>query len=306
MKVDIVYTWVDDTDSIWLRKRNSYLHETTEVEIENRYDDHEELKYSLRSVENFTPWINHIYIVTDKQKPAWLKDSDKITIINHDEIIPSQYLPTFNSSVIELFIHRIANLAEHYLYLNDDVFFGRSINFYDFYASESIPYAFTSSIFQKNKTARKNIDYHQKSIINAREQIYKSHDKYIKFAFRHSAKAYIKSRVRLVFEKYSEHLLSGANDKFRHTPINIDYLYLYHEIAENRVKTRYIRSLKGKPINFLKKRTYLYINENNECLISEIDNLKPFMICMNNVSSSENIKKLFSVTSLRFKSRFEK
>ncbi|MFA0476868.1 hypothetical protein BCT61_17510 [Vibrio breoganii] len=306
MKVDIVYTWVDDTDSVWLRKRNSYLHKTTEVEIENRYDDHEELKYSLRSVENFTPWINHIYIVTDRQKPAWLKDSDKITIINHNEIIPSQYLPTFNSSVIELFIHRIPSLSEHYLYLNDDMLFGRSLNFSDFYANEFTPYAFTSSVIQKNKKNRKNIDYHQESIINARNQVLLSHGKNINFAFRHSVKSYLKSRVKYVFDQYSDHLLSAANDKFRKTPVNIDYLYLYHEIAEKKAKPRYIRSLRSKPVTFLKNRTYLYINKNTEKLISEIDNLSPFMICMNNVTSSDYIEKLFSVTSLRFKSQYEK
>lgn len=306
MKVDIVYTWVNDNDPIWLNKREKYLHRTSNESIENRYDDHDELKFSLRSVEEFTPWVNHIYIITDEQKPSWLRESGKVTVINHRDIIPSKYLPTFNSSVIELFIHRIPNLSEHYLYLNDDMLFGRELNFSDFYADEVTPYAFTSSIFQKNNTHRKNIDYHQKSIINARNQVYVSHGKCINFSFRHSVKSYIKSRVKYVFDKYSEHLLTAAADKFRDTPVNIDYLYLYHEISEKRAKPRYIRSLRKKPVKILSNRTYLYIHKKNEYLISELDNLKPFMICMNNVTNSKNLRELFSRTSLKKKSQFEK
>ncbi|GEA51317.1 exopolysaccharide phosphotransferase cps2G [Vibrio inusitatus NBRC 102082] len=306
MKVDIVYTWVNDCDALWLDKRKKYLYKTTEEEITNRYDDQDELKYSLRSVAKFAPWINHIYIVTDNQKPNWLKYNSKISIINHEEIIPNKYLPTFNSSVIELFIHRIPNLSENFLYLNDDVLFGRNLNFSDFYKNKTTPYAFTSSILQKHRNGRKNIDYHQESILSARQQVYLTHHKHINFAFRHSAKAYIKSRVEYVFEKYSLYLLSAANDKFRKTPVNIDYLYLYHEIAENRVKTRYIRTLKNKSLLLFNSRTYLYINKKNEELISELDSLKPFMVCMNDVTNSDNINKLFSKTSLHLKSQYEK
>lgn len=33
----------------------------------NRFEDNEELRYSLRSVEKFMPWVRHIYIVTNGQ-----------------------------------------------------------------------------------------------------------------------------------------------------------------------------------------------------------------------------------------------
>jgi hypothetical protein len=51
-----------------------------------------------------------------------------ITLVSHRDIFGSSgRLPTFNSHAIESRLHRISGLAEHFLYLNDDVFFGRPV-----------------------------------------------------------------------------------------------------------------------------------------------------------------------------------
>ena len=42
--------------------------------------------------------------------------------MDHREIIEQEYLPTFNSHVIEANLHKIPNLSEHFIYFNDDVF----------------------------------------------------------------------------------------------------------------------------------------------------------------------------------------
>ena len=36
--------------------------------------------------------------------------------------MPEAYLPSYNSSAIELNIHRIRGLSEHFIYFNDDMF----------------------------------------------------------------------------------------------------------------------------------------------------------------------------------------
>ena len=38
----------------------------------SRYRDNNELRYSLRSLAKFAPWIRHVYIVTNGQIPYWL------------------------------------------------------------------------------------------------------------------------------------------------------------------------------------------------------------------------------------------
>lgn len=128
--VDIVYLWVDGNDPKWRKKRQraaQSLKSTTDLalfsNVEGRFRDNEELRFSLRALEKFFPSHGHIYIVTDSQTPSWLAQSNEISIIDHRDLIPTDLLPTFDSGNIESYIHRIENLSERYFYLNDDVFF---------------------------------------------------------------------------------------------------------------------------------------------------------------------------------------
>ncbi|XP_059170682.1 N-acetylglucosamine-1-phosphotransferase subunits alpha/beta-like [Physella acuta] len=106
-----------------------------DVVASNRFEDNEELRYSLRSLERFAPWVRHIYIVTNGQIPYWLNlDSPRVTVITHEEIFQNtSYLPTFSSPGIEANIHRIPGLSDKFLYLNDDVMFGSPVWPDDFY-----------------------------------------------------------------------------------------------------------------------------------------------------------------------------
>ena len=133
MDIDLVYLWVDGNDPVWLTKKNEFLPADRQVDPqvagECRYVENDELRYSLRSVEKFAPWIRRVYIVTDDQTPAWLDTSNpRIRVVSHREIMPAEILPVFNSCTIELFLPRIPGLAEHFLYANDDMFFSRPVD----------------------------------------------------------------------------------------------------------------------------------------------------------------------------------
>jgi hypothetical protein len=95
----------------------------------SRFSDHGELRYALRALDQFAPWVRKIFLVTNGQVPDWLDcSSDRVTIVCHDELFPDRNdLPTFNSHAIELHLHRIPGLSEHYLYFNDDVFLGSPV-----------------------------------------------------------------------------------------------------------------------------------------------------------------------------------
>lgn len=129
--IDIVYTWVDSSDPEWRAARErcaaKYHVDLPASCNEERYINRDELKYSLRSVWLYAPFVRHIYVVTAGHQPAWLDtDSGKVTVVPHREIFPSEAdLPTFNSHAIEACLHRIPGLSEHFLYFNDDVFLGR-------------------------------------------------------------------------------------------------------------------------------------------------------------------------------------
>ena len=91
--VDIVYTWVDGSDKDWIKKKKETLKQypnnkkNTEVSGKGRFINNDELKYSLRSVEKYAPWVNNIFIITDNQIPFWLDtNNSKIHIISSDEV----------------------------------------------------------------------------------------------------------------------------------------------------------------------------------------------------------------------------
>ena len=105
MDIDLVYLWVDGNDPVWLTKKNEFLLADRQVDPqvagECRYVENDELRYSLRSVEKFAPWIRRVYIVTDDQTPAWLDTSNlRIRVVSHREIMPAEILPVFNSCTI--------------------------------------------------------------------------------------------------------------------------------------------------------------------------------------------------------------
>ncbi|XP_072047226.1 N-acetylglucosamine-1-phosphotransferase subunits alpha/beta-like [Amphiura filiformis] len=101
----------------------------------SRFEDNEELRYSLRSLEKHAPWIRHVYIVTNGQIPSWLNlDNPRMTLVSHSEIFPNKtHLPSFSSPAIESHLHRIPGLSKKFIYLNDDTMFGKEVWPDDFY-----------------------------------------------------------------------------------------------------------------------------------------------------------------------------
>lgn len=129
--VDFVFTYVDQSDPAFAKEVSAHLESAVgrrEVTDAARFCSHEELKYALRSVEKFSPWVRKVHVVTNGQVPSWLNTScEKLNLVFHDQIIDKKYLPTFNSHVIESCLHRIDGLAEHYVYFNDDMMLSRNV-----------------------------------------------------------------------------------------------------------------------------------------------------------------------------------
>ena len=129
--VDAVYTWVDGGDPHWRSRYQAARHRhgllNADTADEARYLDHDELRYSLRSLHMYAPWLRHIYVITDGQVPRWLDvPQPGLTVVSHRDLFTDDaVLPTFNPHAIESVLHLIPGLAEHFLYLSDDVLLGR-------------------------------------------------------------------------------------------------------------------------------------------------------------------------------------
>lgn len=134
MDIDFVIPWVDGGDSKWLKEKEKYDGKCEGDKRDNRFRDWDNLQYLFRGIEKNLPWIRKVHFVTWGHLPEWLKeDAPKLNIVRHEDFIPKEYLPVFSSHPIELNMHRIEGLAEHFIYGNDDIFFMEPLKEEDFF-----------------------------------------------------------------------------------------------------------------------------------------------------------------------------
>ncbi|KAG1695202.1 hypothetical protein DVH05_020582 [Phytophthora capsici] len=120
----IVYTWVNGTENCYNKRR-----ERAGLPRGGSSRDKEmgELKYSLRSLIKFAPWLEGpIYIVTPGQIPDWLDvNNPRVRVVDQDDLLPRNKatLPTFDTNVIEQYLHKIPGLTDIFIHMNDDYLF---------------------------------------------------------------------------------------------------------------------------------------------------------------------------------------
>ncbi len=157
--IDLVYTWVDGNDPEWRARRDAAKGEMASsappalegpdhAAGDHRFRSRDELRFSLRSIHQFAPWVRRIFVVTDRQRPRWLEEEHpRISIVDHRDIWsdPSA-LPVFNSHAIETQIHRIDGLAEHFLYANDDFLLSSPVEPSDFFLANGLSKFYLSGV----------------------------------------------------------------------------------------------------------------------------------------------------------------
>lgn len=135
MDIDFVVLWVDGNDPEWQAEKRIYQSGVTDdSNSANRFRDWGLMPYWFRAVEQFAPWVRKIHFVTWGHVPAWLDlDHPKLHHVRHADYIPPEYLPTFSANTIEMNVHRIPGLAEHFVFFNDDMFLLRPMREEDFF-----------------------------------------------------------------------------------------------------------------------------------------------------------------------------
>ena len=281
MIVDLVYLWVDGNDPQWMAKRNVFkenVEDNSESTGKGRFVSNDELKYSLRSAEKYAPWIRKIYIVTDNQIPEWLDTTNpKIKIIDHKNIIPEDCLPCFNSTVIEYFIYKIPDLSEHFLYANDDMFFGATVSpDYFFYKDEYPIIRLTRKIFGKlrikYKTLKgKKFTIYRKKIINSSFLVEKMFGKYYSGIPHHNIDAYKKSDYQTAIEKiFNNYVKSSKYHRFR----NVEDLH-------RSIISYYVLAINHGHIKYVNKKDSIRIAVNNLNFLEILKKYKSQLFCIN-------------------------
>ena len=205
-----------------------------------RFRDNGFLKYWFRGVEKFAPWVRKIHFVTDGQIPEWLDiNNPKIHTVNHADIIPSEFLPTFNSPVIERYIHKIPGLSEHFVYFNDDFYIINHISEERFFQNglpcDIAVFLYNPSWSQWYKRIKNNIriinrHFDKREVMKLHRDkwfdksygfrarwnyILKFYNRFITLRTPHNAQPYIKSTFHEVWEAAGKELTETSSNRFR-------------------------------------------------------------------------------------------
>lgn len=130
--VDVVYTWVNGSNPKHIAALKSFATTTKDDDSDEvgRYRDYDTLRYSMRTIFKMFPSARliHLLIADYEDVPSWLDSKHpRIRIVRHSQIMSPRVLPTFNSNGIETNLHLIPDLAQCFLYLNDDMLIARPI-----------------------------------------------------------------------------------------------------------------------------------------------------------------------------------
>ena len=310
MDIDLVYLWVDGSDPAWQAKRNAIAGGTDESSSANctgRYVDNDELKYSLRSVEKYAPWIRRIFIVTDDQIPKWLNTSNpKIRIVDHREILPEVSLPCFNSPLIEKFLHKIPGLSEHFIYANDDMFINRAVTPGDFFDADGLPVIRLNRKpmrkarwFWREIIRRKPLHNYSRKISNTAKLVEKRYGIYYNYMPHHNIDAYLKSDCQRVAEElFSAEFEAGYGNHLRSDDDLQRIIYSYVALTEKRGHLRHPSKMESLHVQIHKDSHY-----------RKLEKYRPMLFCLNDSQYASDIDRVRAKTLLEShfpeKSQFE-
>lgn len=311
MDVDLVYLWVDGNDPVWQAKHNAFIGKTEEsspINCKGRYANNDELKYSLRSVEMYAPWIRKIFIVTDNQVPEWLDISNtKVKIIDHKDIMPAESLPCFNSALIEHFLYKIPGLAEHFLLANDDTYLNKAVTVDDFFTKEGFPIIrLGRRLFRKFRwfwrvnVRKKPLKNYSFTIAHASQLVDDKYGVYYTGMPHHNIDSYLKSDMQRVVEDYfRDEFVANNKNRMRSNDDIQRILFSYTALALKRGKLRYVTRKESMHVEIQKERHY-----------RRLEKFRPMFFCMNDseYAKDEDRKTAKEYLERRFpdKSEFEK
>ena len=209
--------------------------------------DNEELRYSMRSILHYIPWVRKIFILMPNEKVNFFKSydeiQDKIKYIKDKDLLGFESANSVSFS-FNLFKMEKFGLSKNYIYMDDDYFIGNTLKKSDFfYFNEKnkniFPYLLTTKFFKINENFILNEFYN----LNKKKDLIHPHS---------SEGFWFEMFIteKFFIENYKVPLISS---EFTHNAIseNIDDLRIIFEIAKKYVyfketlflKERFIMSL---------------------------------------------------------------
>ena len=332
-EIDFVLTYLDANDIEWQKEKNKYTPGATSDVNTNRYREWDNLQFFFRSIDKFAPWVRKIHIVTWGHIPSWLNvEHPKINIVNHKDYLPKEWLPTFSSRCIDMNLHRIPDLAEQFVYFNDDMFLTGAVE-PEFFFKNGLPCdaaVLSAQAFNLNNSVRMYFaPYVDTGVINKyfkiRKVIKKDFGKWINLKYRselfrtftmlpyphficfrnfHLPYGYLKSTYEEVWEKEPDFLGAASAHKFRDIADPNHFLFTYWQYVTGKFSPRNVKYGKYYSIHYI---------EDAKKAAKDITSKKYKMMCLNdtvmNNNDFEQIKEIVNSSLLMLfpeKSTYEK
>lgn len=272
-RIDLVLPWVDGQDFAWRMQKNQYDTECGASDV--RYESWDNLQYLFRGIEEYMPWVHKVFFITWGHIPVWLDTAcDRLVVIRHEDYIPEEFLPTFNSNVIEMNYYRIKELSENFILFNDDLFVTQPIS-ETYYFQDNMPcgeavethfilkadkgmdlqmnYACINNMvlinrnFNKKHVIKENRDKWFSPVYGERlQQNYNLEfwNNFESFVYPHEAMPMKKSVLREIWEKEPEALATASRNKFRaHSDVTQRLITMWQICSGNFVPHKYLGKL---------------------------------------------------------------
>ena len=298
--IDFVVLWVDGNDPEWRAEKAKYNPSIEIADAEERYREWGLLPFWFRGVEKFAPWVRKVHFVTWGHLPKWLNtQAPKLHIVRHEDYIPNQYLPLFNSNAIEVGIHRIPDLADKFVLFNDDMYLIKPFLPTDFFVgNKAVDMLALQPVVANPKNPIMSHIYINNSLVlckyfDKRGNMKKQPGAYFKMGYPlmywgynvlekafplftgfytiHAASPFFKQTFEEVWDKEGDMLKQVQSHRFRDNEDISQYLFReWQKLSGNFV-----------PKNIQKYTKYFEIKNDNTKLIQTIEKQKCKMLCIN-------------------------
>lgn len=303
-EIDFVVTWLDEEDPDWRKSREKFAPGEGEDGRPERYRDWGLFRYWFRGVEQFAPWVRKVYLVVSGRVPDWLNvDCPKLHVVRHEEFIPGEYLPTFNSNVIEIYLHRIEGLAERFVYFNDDMYLIRKVE-PEYFFRRGLPcdmlalqpvvanrdnpvmshlFLNNSLVLSRHFDKRKNMRSQPGSYFHIGYPLLYfcynileiSFPRFTGFYTVHGPMPFLKSTFEELWEKEEKALTEMSGNRFRSERDLTPYLFREYQKLAGRFRAK----------NIQRHFQYFQVSGDMDKLLRTVRRQKKKIICINDVSS---------------------
>ena len=270
--VDVVITYVDGTDPLWQRDYAAFAGKPV---LEKRFRDWGTLPYLVAGIRRFMPFVRNIFLVVSResQVPSWVETgAGEVKVVLHRDIIPEEYLPTFNSTEIEMFLHRIPGLAERFIYFNDDIFPVRECRESDFFTGDGkIVKGFSCNLLRNGlyKIQCANADRIARKAAGCRRSLFFRRPQ-------HTVSPMLKSASEECYKAAEKEILASLSPLRERKNLNQNLFlnYLYHT---------------GRAVNRrLSSRHFSLAVASSETIAGFIENPTGTFVCVNDVRMEED------------------